>query len=141
MGDEREVLLSEIEVKTDGATTRWQLPLSMCWDDEPSAALPSQLALARVRRGRRVGLLTDAFSLPIFARRMLEALANGERIDTSEGQIVFEPMPDKVEVLRRPDDAQVMWLTAEQSNSSLIVDDAVMLKIFRSISTGEHPEA
>ena len=41
-------------------------------------------------------------------------------------------MPDKVEVLRRPADAQVMWLTAEQSNSSLIVDDAVMLKIFRS---------
>ena len=123
------------------ATTRWQLPLSMCWEDEPSAALPSQLALARVRRGRRVGLLTDAFSLPIFARRMLEALANGERIETPEGQIVFEPMPDKVEVLRRPADAQVMWLTAEQSNSSLIVDDAVMLKIFRSISTGEHPEA
>jgi maltose alpha-D-glucosyltransferase/alpha-amylase len=72
---------------------------------------------------------------------MLEALANGERIDTPEGQIVFEPMPDKLEVLRRPADAQVMWLTAEQSNSSLTVDDAVMLKIFRSISTGQHPEA
>ena len=34
-----------------------------------------------------------------------------------------------------------MWLSAEQSNSSLIVDDAVMLKIFRRISPGEHPEA
>ena len=56
-------------------------------------------------------------------------------------QIVFEPTADKVEVLRRPADAPVMWLTAEQSNSSLIVDDAVMLKIFRRISTGEHPEA
>jgi maltose alpha-D-glucosyltransferase/alpha-amylase len=113
----------------------------MCWDDEPSAALPSQLALARVRRGRRMGLLTDAFALPIFARRMLEALANGERIETTEGHIVFEHMPDKLDVLRRPADAQVMWLSAEQSNSSLIVDDAVMLKIFRSVSTGEHPEA
>jgi maltose alpha-D-glucosyltransferase/alpha-amylase len=141
LGGERDLLLSEVEVKTANGTTRWQLPLSMCWEDEPSAALPSQLALARVRRGRRVGLLTDAFSLPIFARRMLEALANGERIETPAGQIVFEPMPDKVEVLRRPADAQVMWLTAEQSNSSLTVDDAVMLKIFRSISTGQHPEA
>jgi maltose alpha-D-glucosyltransferase/alpha-amylase len=135
LGGERDLLLAEVEVKTASGTTRWQLPLSMCWEDEPSSALPSQLALARVRRGRRVGLLTDAFSLPIFARRMLEALANGERIDMPEGQIVFEPMPDKVEVLRRPADAQVMWLTAEQSNSSLTVDDAVMLKIFRSIST------
>ena len=141
LGGERDLLLAEIEVKTDGVLSRWQLPLSMCWDDEPSSALPSQLALARVRRGRRVGLLTDAFSLPVFARRMLEALANGEKIEGPEGQIVFEPMPDMIEVLRRPADAQVMWLTAEQSNSSLIVDEAVMLKIFRSISTGEHPEA
>ena len=46
---------------------RWQLPLSVVWDDEPAAALPGQLALARVRRGRRIGLLTDAFALPAFA--------------------------------------------------------------------------
>ena len=103
--------------------------------------MPGQLALARVRRGRRVGLLTDAFSLPSYARRMLEALANGERIATTEGDIVFEPMPGKAEQLRRPADAPVMWLTAEQSNSSLTVDDAVVLKIFRSVTTGEHPEA
>jgi len=135
------MLLAEIEVKTDGTTSRWQLPLSISWEDESSAALPSQLALARVRRGRRMGLLTDAFSLPVFARQMLVSLADAQRIDTPEGQIVFEPAPDKVEVLRRPADAPVMWLTAEQSNSSLIVDDAVMLKIFRHISTGEHPEA
>jgi maltose alpha-D-glucosyltransferase / alpha-amylase len=141
LGGEHDMLLAEVEVKTDGATSRWQLPLSMCWEDEPSAALPSQLALARVRRGRRVGLLTDAFSLPAFARQMLVSLADGARIETPEGQIVFEPAPNKVEVLRRPADASVMWLTAEQSNSSLIVDDAVMLKIFRRISTGEHPEA
>jgi maltose alpha-D-glucosyltransferase/alpha-amylase len=88
-----------------------------------------------------MGLLTDAFSLPGFAHQMVASLADARRIDTPEGQIVFEPTADKVEVLRRPADAPVMWLSAEQSNSSLIVDDAVMLKIFRRISTGEHPEA
>ena len=92
------MLLAEVEVKTDGATSRWQLPLSIVWEDEPARPLPSQLALARVRRGRRVGLLTDAFSLPGFARQMLAALADGARIDTPEGQIVFEPAPDKAEV-------------------------------------------
>ncbi|MGZ5909496.1 MAG: maltose alpha-D-glucosyltransferase [Reyranella sp.] len=141
LGGERDMLLAEVEVKTDGVTSRWQLPLSISWEDESSAALPSQLALARVRRGRRMGLLTDAFSLPAFAHQMVASLAEGRRIDTPEGQIVFEPTADKIEVLRRAPDAPVMWLTAEQSNSSLIVDDAVMLKIFRRISTGEHPEA
>jgi maltose alpha-D-glucosyltransferase/alpha-amylase len=141
LGGERDMLLAEVEVKTDGVISRWQLPLSISWEDESGAALPSQLALARVRRGRRMGLLTDAFSLPGFAHQMVASLADARRIDTPEGQIVFEPTADKVEVLRRPADAPVMWLSAEQSNSSLIVDDAVMLKIFRRISTGEHPEA
>jgi maltose alpha-D-glucosyltransferase/alpha-amylase len=141
LGGERDMLLAEVEVKTDGVISRWQLPLSISWEDESGAALPSQLALARVRRGRRMGLLTDAFSLPGFAHQMVASLADARRIDTPEGQIVFEPTADKVDILRRPADAPVMWLSAEQSNSSLIVDDAVMLKIFRRISTGEHPEA
>src|SRR5260370_15095533 len=123
VGGEGDRLLAEVEVKTEGTTSRWQLPLSISWEDESSAALPSQLALARVRRGRRMGLLTDAFSLPAFARQMLASLADAQRIDTPEGQIIFEPTADKVEVLRRPADAPVMWLAAEQAHSSLIVDD------------------
>ena len=140
-GAGRELLLSEIEVEAGGEKSRWLLPLSMSWEDEQASALPSQLALARVRRGRRIGLLTDAFALPEFAREMLSALASSARIDGPEGKIVFDPMPDGIELLQRPADAQVMWLTAEQSNSSLVVDDAVMFKIFRRIQAGEHPEA
>jgi maltose alpha-D-glucosyltransferase/alpha-amylase len=139
--DDRELLLSEIEVVAGGIPSRWLLPISMTWEDETSAALPAQLALARVRRGRRVGLLTDAFAVAEFARALLAAMADDLRIDTPEGQIVFEPTADKVETLVRPPDAPIMWLSAEQSNSSLIVDDAVMIKIFRRIQPGEHPEA
>jgi maltose alpha-D-glucosyltransferase/alpha-amylase len=83
----REVLLAQVEAKTDAGTSCWLLPLSVTWEDEPTAALPAQLALARVRRGRRVGLLTDAFSLPSFAQEMLTSLAAGKHIDTDEGSI------------------------------------------------------
>ena len=140
-GGERELLLGEVETTSGDEATRWLLPLSIVWEDEPSAALPNQLALARVRRGRRVGLLTDAFALPSFAQQMTTLLADGTSIETPEGRIEFRPMPDTQESLRRNPDAPVMWLTAEQSNSSLIVDDAVMLKIFRKVSAGDHPEA
>jgi maltose alpha-D-glucosyltransferase/alpha-amylase len=140
-GGDQELLLAEVETTTDGGKTRWLLPLSISWEDEQTAALPGQLAIARVRRGRRIGLLTDAFALTPFALQMLAALADGMSIETSEGRIVFEPTPDRGDVLRCKPDAPVMWLTAEQSNSSLIVDDAVMLKIFRRVSAGHHPEA
>lgn len=140
-GGDRELVLSEVEVTSGGEVSRWLLPLSMSWEDETTPALPSQLALARVRRGRRVGLLTDAFALGGFARAMLAALAQSAHLATPEGEIVFTPTPDKIDVLLRPADAPILWLSAEQSNSSLIVDDAVMLKIFRRILPGEHPEA
>ena len=72
---------------------------------------------------------------------MTTLLADGAAIETPEGKIEFRPMPDTEESLRRKPDSPVLWLTAEQSNSSLIVDDAVMLKIFRKVAAGHHPEA
>jgi maltose alpha-D-glucosyltransferase/alpha-amylase len=72
---------------------------------------------------------------------MLGALADASRVDTADGQIVFDPIGKDETMLRQPENAPVLWLTAEQSNSSLIVNDAVMLKIFRKVSPGMHPEA
>src|SRR5665213_997861 len=55
-----EPLLAEIEAKSGQTTSRWLLPLGACWVGDPPA-LQQQLALAYVRRGRKTGLLTDAF--------------------------------------------------------------------------------
>ena len=53
----------------------------------------------------------------------------------------FEPVSESEHILHQPENAPVLWITAEQSNSSLILNDAVMLKIFRKVSPGAHPEA
>ena len=50
------------------------------------------------------------------------------------------PMP-AASSLQAARDAEVNWLAAEQSNSSLTVGDVLMLKIYRRISPGIHPEA
>ena len=86
----------------------------------------SQLALARVRRGRRVGLLTDAFAVAGFARAMLQALRRAARsIDTAERRdrvrADAEALDESCGCTPTP---PVRWLSAEQSNSSLIVGDA-----------------
>jgi maltose alpha-D-glucosyltransferase / alpha-amylase len=65
----------------------------------------------------------------------------GATIATPDGEIRFEATPGRSEALQLPADVEVMWLSAEQSNSSLILGDKVMLKIFRRVSGGEHPEA
>ena len=68
----------------------------------------SQLALARVRRGRRVGLLTDAFALPALCAADADCAARDADASTRrKARSVFEPTPAKIEMLRRPADAPV----------------------------------
>ena len=62
-----DVLLAEIDAKVGGRDEYYVLPLGISWEDETAAALAQQLALARVRRGRRVGMLTDGFAVDAFA--------------------------------------------------------------------------
>ena len=133
---EQELLLAEIATDTQGDTASWLLPLAIAWEDRQTGPLPAQLALARVRRGSHVGLLTDAFALPEFANAVLAGLAGGAQA----GEIRFEPTSRMAETAVLPD-AEMKWLSVEQSNSSMIVGDVAMLKLFRRVSVGPHPEA
>ncbi|WP_207907974.1 maltose alpha-D-glucosyltransferase [Bosea sp. BK604] len=140
VGANKEMALVAIETSHAGAKQRYLLPLGIGWDDELTQALPQQLALARVRRGRRTGFLTDAFTLPAFIHELLALLKSAGTIKSTVGHMSFRPTSafDSIDVL--PDDP-VRWLSAEQSNSSVIVDHKVMLKLFRRIAPGQHPEA
>ncbi len=137
---DNEMLLAEIETDTLSGTARWLLPLAIAWDDRPTGPLPTQLALARVRRGARVGLLTDGFALPELAQAIMAGLRDAASVNTDAGEIRFEPTSRMADVVVPPD-AEINWLSAEQSNSSLIVGDVAMLKVFRRVAAGPHPEA
>ena len=71
-----EILLAEIETETREGTARWLLPVAIAWEDRQAGPLPAQLALARVRRGARVGLLTDAFAVAGIRQRRLGSAGN-----------------------------------------------------------------
>jgi maltose alpha-D-glucosyltransferase/alpha-amylase len=82
--------------------------------------LAQELAVADVSFHGGAGLLTDAFSLPVFARNLLEGLSSSARIAASDGEILFEDCEQVGVTLPRADDDSVTWLPGEQSNSSLI---------------------
>jgi maltose alpha-D-glucosyltransferase / alpha-amylase len=133
-------VLLEIETETASGTARWLLPLGIVWGDTNVAPLPAQLALARVRRGPKVGLLTDAFALPGFPVAVLAGLSARDIIAIDNGMIRFEPTSRMAEV-KIPDGAEMIWISAEQSNSSVIVGDTAIIKLFRRLTDGPHPEA
>jgi maltose alpha-D-glucosyltransferase/alpha-amylase len=134
-----EPLLAEIEVKSNRGVSRWLLPMAAYWSAD-TPALPQQLALAYVRRGRKTGLLTDAFALPGFAREAVAAMKERRAVRCAEGELRFVPTGE-IDAINLSSDSEVTWLSAEQSNSTLIVGAQAVLKLFRRVSPGFHPEA
>ena len=133
-------LFAEIEVDVAERTERYALPLAVVWDDEAGGPLPQQLALTRVRRGPRVGYLTDAFATETFARSMIQLLHSAAEIPLPKGSLQFRPT-SRAGALAVAEDAEIRWLSAEQSNSSLIVGDTLVFKLVRKVVAGIHPEA
>ena len=134
------VLFAEIEAALPSRTERYVLPLGLAWEDEVSGALAQQLALARVRRGPRVGFLTDAFAVDALPPAVIGAMRAGAVLPIPGGELRFRATP-QLEAIELPGDAELRRLSAEQSNSSLIVGDAVVLKLVRRVLAGVHPEA
>jgi maltose alpha-D-glucosyltransferase/alpha-amylase len=141
---QRPMLLTEIEVRNAKGTERYLLPLGFVPESEAtlSSALPQQLALARVRRGPQIGYLTDAFTLEAFARCLIHHLRNADVLPAggTEGELRFVPT-SRLQEIESLAEAEVRWLAAEQSNSSLVIGDVAIIKIIRRVSAGIHPEA
>ena len=137
---QQEFLLAELDVSTDGGTDTYQVPLGIVWEDDAVGPLAGQLALARVRRGRKIGFLTDAFAADALPQAVLRGLQSKASLRLEEGELRFVPTSQLAAVEIAPD-APIQRLSAEQSNSSLFVGDAAMLKILRRITAGIHPEA
>ncbi|WP_284734544.1 maltose alpha-D-glucosyltransferase [Sphingosinicella terrae] len=133
----KDLVLAEIEVATARETATYALPLGIAWEGEPSGPYAPNLALARVRRGRTVGLLTDGFSVPVFAEAIVEALRSGTSLETPLGTIQCRT-GDEIDL---PDQLSPEWIAAEQSNSTLILGRRAVMKLLRRIQPGIHPEA
>jgi len=136
----RDLAYMEIDVRTETATDRYTLPLAAAWEDAPSHPFEANLALGRVRRGRRVGLLTDAFASPLLSDWILDGLSKGGSQQVGDCEIVFRPTPAFARLALKPDD-EYHWPAAEQTNSSVIVGRKAVVKLLRKLNVGIHPEA
>jgi maltose alpha-D-glucosyltransferase/alpha-amylase len=94
-----------------------------------------------VRRGRRVGLLTDAFASPELPRAMIRGLRAGRTAELADGgRIVCRPT-EALGNLDMNKDMTIAWPGSEQTNSTLLIDRTAVIKLFRRLVPGVHPEA
>jgi maltose alpha-D-glucosyltransferase/alpha-amylase len=136
-----DLVISEIESWfEDGSSERYCLPLGIIWEDENPPARAQQLALARVRRGRRVGYLTDGFVLDAFVSGLLRGLHQRLELPLKRGGMIRFTGTPALDAIEFPKEFENRWLSAEQSNSSVIVHERGMLKLYRHIAHGINPE-
>ncbi|MGV8841296.1 MAG: putative maltokinase, partial [Bauldia sp.] len=120
-----------------GAKQSYFIPVAYK-DSEDDSLLPA--AIARARRGARTGLLYGAADAPDFALSVVAAIRGDRTLQTASGGVIrFEAtpaLPEQVSV----DPAEVKRLGVEQSNTSIALGKAMMLKLFRVLKPGIHPD-
>jgi maltose alpha-D-glucosyltransferase/alpha-amylase len=74
-----------------------------------------------------------------FAHAVLENLLASRRIALPQGELRFDPTSIAA-AIEMPEQPEIRRFSAEQSNSSLVMGDLVVLKIVRHVTPGIHPE-
>jgi maltose alpha-D-glucosyltransferase/alpha-amylase len=140
LADYVDVHIGELEVKTSDRTERYLLPSTIVWDGTATGAIVQQLALAKVRKKRQVGVITDAFTTDKFAQALVKGMREGREMAIPGGRLRFigSELLDQMPTFTAD---SIRWLSAEQSNSSLLIGSVAMLKLIRKVVSGIHPEA
>jgi maltose alpha-D-glucosyltransferase/alpha-amylase len=142
-GDGEGFLLTGLEVQLSGqaAPQHYLLPLAVTWGEEHVTRTTPLLPfmLAKTRRGSRVGALHDAIAADSLAQALLRALREGASIADGNGRLRAWSTGLLAET-ELAADAAVRRIGGEQSNTSLLLGDKVMLKIYRRLQAGIHPE-
>ncbi len=112
-----------------GTHELYQLPLSVRPADDGS----SDPVIAEAEDWTICDGLTD----PVCGRELLARVNAQDAIETEDGRFCFQRADG---VLEMPVDMPVRPMGVEQSNSSLVFGDELVMKIFRKLEAGTNPE-
>ena len=80
----------------------------------------------------------DALADPDLVRGIVDLIADDETLDIGEATLLFRSTGDLRDSLG--DSSEIRPMGAEQSNSSLVIDERLALKLYRRIEAGMNPE-
>jgi maltose alpha-D-glucosyltransferase/alpha-amylase len=137
------LFLTIIDVEyVDGARDQYFLPLTVCTRGDVTALeeQSSHAILANIT-GAKKGYLFDAWLDDRFARTLLDALERDEQISTKRGTIRATKTSAFAGIHGGPgSDVQVRRTSADQSNTSIVYGNQLILKLFRRLQPGINPD-
>ena len=137
IGDNRP-WLAFFEATQRGMTRRYLLPMQIEWvrfDRERY----NPRAFAAVRQGAREGTLMDVAADPGFIALLLSNLREALTVEESGSRLEFKPTSRLSEKpIKAPE--HIRAVETEQSNSTALVDDDYVVKLYRKLESGINPE-
>src|SRR5437868_2431196 len=137
IGDNRPYL-AFFEATQRGVTARYVLPMQIEWvrfDRERY----NPRAFAAVRQGAREGTLLDVATDRIFIAILLRNLRQSLTLEESGWRLEFRPTSRLPGDPMKPPE-QVRAVETEQSNSTTLVDNQYVVKLYRKLESGINPE-
>ncbi|KPF96449.1 alpha-amylase [Rhodopseudomonas sp. AAP120] len=130
--------LAFFEASVRGVDARYVLPMQINWvrfDRERY----NPRAFAAVRQGSREGTLLDVAGDTEFTTLLLDNLREGVVIENEGDRLEFRPGSRLAEKPAGPYE-QIRAVSTEQSNSTALVGEDYVIKLYRRLESGTNPE-
>jgi maltose alpha-D-glucosyltransferase/alpha-amylase len=135
-------LFTVIETKFAGELKpqRYLLPMAVDWKEiQAQPPTVQSQTIAKTRKGHREGTLYDAAADDQFVLAIVDNLRRGSEFEMGDSTLRFTPTA-ALAAAPLPAETVVRRLGAEQSNSSLLIEGYLVLKLYRELQAGKHPE-
>jgi len=138
--EQRTFLLNYVEVQHGETAQRYAMPMTIAWEDAPdSGALrTAEWTMAKVREHSRTGVLIDAFADPLFCSHLVRCIAQRTTVPFGPGELRFDHEGDLGDL-----DAAleaVHYIGSESTNTSIVFNDRLFMKVYRRAESGIHPD-
>ncbi|MFD2999558.1 maltose alpha-D-glucosyltransferase [Pontibacter toksunensis] len=133
-----------IEVSyNEGLPELYQLPVAFASGDEEEELRSSSPngVIARVAIDGKEGILYDALYSDEFRQNLLQMMVKKKRVRQDEAELVGYSSKNVTSILRNADGPLTSKiLAAEQSNTSVVFDNSLFLKIYRKLDRTMNPD-
>jgi maltose alpha-D-glucosyltransferase / alpha-amylase len=130
--------LTIFETTAHGVATRYVLPMQIEWERSDQQHQTPK-ALATVHRGGVEGTLLDVATDRNFIALLLRNLTDSLVVEDGPLRLEFKPTSKFADLYHRQP-ANIRAVQTEQSNSTALVDNDYVVKIYRKLEAGINPE-
>ncbi|HET7479443.1 MAG TPA: maltose alpha-D-glucosyltransferase [Rubrobacteraceae bacterium] len=149
VGESHVLTLLRVHVRDDSGEEAephlYFLPLAAAWEEDGEGDgleefMPN--TLAKLRRRSKMGVLYDALMDEEFCRGLVAAMEENRDVAIGEGEIHFSRTDVFDDLLggESPSELAVRRAGVEQSNTSMIVGERLILKAYRRLQKGTNPD-